>query len=135
MNRINPLHIVILLVVVLIFFIYKLNSAKYEFAQTKEQYHETLELATKLNALNEVYFDKNKVKKSIDRILKQSSLKSANISQKTTDSSIVLSSDGINKTALNSLMGNFLNGSYNIVSFHIKSINSNSASFKMEIKW
>lgn len=135
MNRINPLHIVVLLVVVLIFFIYKLNLAKDEFAQTKEQYHETLELTTKLSGLNEVYFDKNKIKKSIDRIVKQSSLRSANISQKTTNSSIVLTSDSIDKTALNSLMGNFLNGSYNIASFHIKSINSNSASFKMEIKW
>lgn len=135
MNRINPLYAVMLLVIVLIFFIYKLNLAKNEFAQTKEQYRETLELTTKLSGLNEVYFDKNKIKKSIDRIVKQSSLRSANISQKTTNSSIVLTSDSINKTALNSLMGNFLNGSYNIASFHIKSINSNSASFKMEIKW
>jgi hypothetical protein len=135
MNRINPLHVIVLLVVMLMFFIHKLNSAKNEFAQIKEQHRETLRFTTKLSALNEIYFDKNKIKKSIDSILKQSSLKSANISQKTTNLSIVLTSESINKTALNSLMGNFLNGSYNIDSFHIKSIDSNSASFKMEIKW
>lgn len=135
MNRINPLHTIVLLSVVLIFFIYKLNLAKDELSQVKEQYRETLLLTTKLSGLNDAYFNENQIKRSIEKILQQPSIKSAGISQKTTDSSIVLSSGSVSKTVINSLMGNFLNGSYNIVSFQINSINSNSASFELEIRW
>lgn len=135
MNRINPLHVAILIVIVLLFFMFKLSGAKDDLAQTKELYKETLELSTELNSLNKAYQDKNRVRKSVNRLLKQSSVASANLIQNVGKSSIVLSSKSINKNALNSLMGKILNGSYNVYSFKIKNIDNKNASFKMEIKW
>ena len=135
MNNLNPLHIVALLVVILIFFTMKLSGAKDDLTQNKELYKETLQLATELKGLKKIYPDKNGVKKSINRILKQSSLKSANIKQKVANSSMVLSSESMSKTALNSLMGKLLNGSYNISSLKIKKLSEKNASLSMEIKW
>lgn len=135
MNRVNPIHIAILLVVVLGFFVMKLSSAKEELSQTKELYQETQQLSTQLKGLSEVYSDKNGVKKSLNKTLKHLSLKSSNIKKKVTFSSMIISSESMSKTALNLLMGKLLNGSYYIYSFKIKKLSDNRASFKMEIKW
>ncbi len=135
MNRINPIHIAVLLIVVLGFFVIKLGSAKEELWQAKKLYQETQQLSTQLKALREVYSNKNEVKKSLNKILKHKTLSSCNIKKKTTNSTVLISSDSMNKTALNLLMGKLLNGSYNIYSFKIKRLSSDKASFKMEIKW
>lgn len=135
MNRVNPIHIAILLIVVLGFFMMKLGSAKDELSQTKELYQETLKLSVQLKGLSEVYSDKDGVKKSLDKVLKSPSLKSSDIKKKVTKSSMVLSCESIDKKALNLLMGKLLNGSYNIYSFKIKRLSEKKASFKMEIKW
>ncbi len=135
MNRINPIHIAILLIVVLGFFVMKLGSAKEELSQTKALYQETLQLSTQLKGLREVYSDKNGVKKSLAKILRHKSLSSYSIKKKTTNSGILISSDSINKIGLNLLVGKLLNGSYHIYSFKIKRLSDDKASFKMEIKW
>jgi len=105
MNRINPIHIAILLIVVLGFFVMKLGSAKEELSQTKALYQETLQLSTQLKGLREVYSDKNGVKKSLAKILRHKSLSSYSIKKKTTNSGILISSDSINKIGLNLLVG------------------------------
>ncbi len=135
MNRINPIHIAILLIVVLGFFVMKLSSAKDELSQTKELYQETLQLSTGLKGLKQTYSDKNGAKKSLNKILKHVSLKSADIKKKVTKSSMIISSESLSKNNLNLLMGKLLNGPYNINSVKIKKLSSNKASFKMEIKW
>jgi len=135
MNRVNPIHIAILLIVVLGFFVMKLGSAKEELSQTKTLYQETLQLSTQLKGLSDVYSDKNGVKKSLGKILKHKSLRSCDIKKKTTNSSMLISSESINKPALNLLVGKLLNGSYHISSFKIKRLSDDKASFKMEIKW
>jgi len=135
MSRINPLHIIGLLVVVLLFFMMKLGGAKDELEHAKESYKETLKIATQLNGLKGVYADNKRVKKSLNRLLRQPSLTQANIQKKFTATGVILSSDGMGKKALNSLMGKLLNGSYNIYSFKIKRLTKDSASLKMEIKW
>lgn len=135
MNRINPIHIAILLIVVLGFFVMNLGSAKEELSQTKALYQETLQLSTQLKGLSEVYSDKNGVKKSLEKVLRHKSLGTYDIKKKTTNSSMLISSESINKTALNLLVGKLLNGSYHIHSFKIKRLSADKASFKMEIKW
>ena len=135
MNRLNPIHIAILLIVVLGFFMMKLSSAKEELSQTKELYQETLQLSTQLKGLSDTYSNKNAAKKSLEKILRHSSLKSAEIKKKVTSSSMRLSSESMSKKELNLLMGKLLNGSYNINSLKIKKMSENSASFKVEIKW
>lgn len=135
MNRINPIHIAVLLIVLLVFFAIKLNSVKSELLEAKEQYSETLELSTKLKGLNDTYSSKADVVKSLNRILKQSSFKLANIKKKIGKTSIVISSENMSKQALNSLMSKLLNGIYNISSLKIKKLSTKKASIKVEIKW
>ena len=135
MNRVNPLHIGVLLCVVFIFVVFNLSKAKSELDEVKNSYRDTMKVATKLQALNEIYSDKQSVEKSLNRLLKQSSIKSAKIQKKIGTSSIVLVSKSINKTALTSLMAKVLNGSYNIVSLKIKRLSNKNASLEIEIKW
>lgn len=135
MNRINPLHIAGLLIVLLIFFMIKLSGAKDELTDTKELYQETLSLSTQLRGLNEIYSNKSKTEKSLKMLLKNSSLISSNIKQKVSTSGMVLSSESMDKTALNFLMGKLLNGSYKIFSLKIKRLSEKNASLEMEIKW
>jgi len=135
MNRINPIHIAILLIAVLGFFMLKLNGANDELTKTKRLYQETQQLSIQLKGLSNTYSDKNRVKKSLAKILKHNSLRSYDIKKKITNSTLLISAESINKTALNLLMGKLLNGSYNINSFKIKRLSDDKASFKMEIKW
>lgn len=135
MKTINPLHIIGLLFVVLVFFIVKLNEANSELFEAKKAYEETRSLSISLKKLKNVYLDKKSVKKSITTLLRQGSLKSAKITQTITPSSIKLSSQSMDKIALNSLMSKILNGSYNVYVFKIKRLSETRASFSMEIKW
>jgi len=135
MNRINPIHILIFLFVLFLFFMLGLKNVKTELTEAKVAYRETLELALQLKGLNEIYSDKQSVIQSIDRILKQSSLQSSHIEKKITSSSIVLHSQSLGKIALNSLMGKFLNGAYNISELKIQKLSDEKASLTMEIKW
>lgn len=134
-NRINPLHIAGLLMVVLLFFVIKLSSAKEELIDTKELYQETLSLSTQLKGLSEVYSNKSEIRKSLKIVLKNPVLTSSSIEQKSSTSSMILSSESMNHTALNFLMGKLLNGSYNIVSLKIKRLSEKNASLEVEIKW
>lgn len=135
MKSINPLHIIILLFVTLVFFKLELNKAEGELTQTKETYQKTLALTTSLKNLNDIYKDKKGVKRSIDIVLKQNSLKKANIKKSLGKSSITISSQSMDRTALNSLMSKVLNGSYNISSLKVKKLSSSKVSLNMEIKW
>ncbi len=135
MNRINPIHIGILLVVILVFLAVRLGTLKTELAEAKSEYKKTEQMASKLVGLKKAYGEKNGVKKSIKKVLSLPQLRSAKIEQKVKKSSIVISSVKMDKNALNSLMGKLLNGAYNISSFKVKKLSQNSASFEMEIKW
>lgn len=135
MNRINPLHVAALLIMLLLFFMFKLSGAKEELSQTKALYQETLSVSTELKALNESYSDKERIRKSINLLLSHTSLKSANITQKVQSSNMFLSSASLDSTALNFLLGKVLNGAYNISSLKIKRLSEKSASLEMEIKW
>jgi CRISPR/Cas system-associated protein Csx1 len=135
MNRVNPAHIAILLLAFMAFFTFKLSGAKAELANEQALYQETLDVSTQLKGLILAYGDKDSVKKSIKRVLDQSSLKSANIEEKTSASGVVLSAPSLDKIALDSLLSKILNGSYNVASLEIKRINDERASLEMEIKW
>mgnify|MGYP006863444314 FL=1 len=135
MNRMNPLHIIILLFALVVFFMFKLNSVKGELKSEGLSYKETLSLASDLTGLRDVYGDKNSVKQSLERVLSQSSLKQAEIQKKITSSGIILSSESMDKVELNSFMSKIFNGSYNITALKIKRLSDKTASFQMEIKW
>lgn len=135
MSRINPIHIAILLIVVLLFMMVQLNSVQKELVDAKLSYKQTKLLADKIKGLKSSYFDKTKVQKSLNRVLRQSMLRSANITKKVTNSSMLLSSENMNVRSLNFLMSKVLNGTYDISELTIKRLSDEKASFTMEIKW
>lgn len=135
MNRINPIHIGILLIVILVFISMKLHSVQAEYNLEKDSYKKTLLLADELKGLKDVYSNKIQIKKSIQKILRHSSLRSANISQDMKKNRIKISSKSIDIKALNFLMGKLLNGTYQIDSLKIKRLSDIKASLDLEIKW
>ena len=135
MSRINPIYTAVLLMLVLILVSFSLSSAKSELKEVKDNYKTTLKLSEDLNALKETYADKIKVKKSLQKILNQSSLRSSKIIQNLKKSSVTINSEGMDINALNLLMGKLLNNSYNIKSLSIYRLSDTHVSLKMEIKW
>ncbi|WP_457744495.1 hypothetical protein [Sulfurimonas sp.] len=113
----------------------KLHDAKVELAQNQESYQKTLLLANQIKGLKHSYFNKIKIQKSLGRVLRQSTLRSANITKKITNSGILLTSESMNISALNLLMSKILNGTYNISNLKIKRLSNENASLRLEIKW
>ena len=135
MNRINPLYIALLLVGILLFLVVQLNGVKSDLNEVKEEYKTTKNMVSELRSLKNTYGNKEKVKKSLKRILNLSSLRSADIKQSSRKSGISFSSSSMDKKALDALMGKILNGAYNIEKFKVKKISDEKVSFEMEIKW
>ncbi len=135
MNRINPLYLALLLVVVLLMLVFKVSNAKDELLEVKREYKSTLALVDELTALKKVYTDKNKVQKELKRVLNNSMMKNAQVQQHTTKRAMSLSSKSMDIKALNYLMGKILNSSYNITSLTIKKLSDEKVSLQMEITW
>jgi len=135
MSRINPFYLVATLLVVLLFSFVKLSSIKEELAEVKSEYKGVNALSSELVGLKKVYATSKNSQKSLQRVLRNSALKDANIKQKNSKSSIKISSESIEKRALNRLLGKILNATYNITSFKIRKLSETHASFEMEIKW
>ncbi len=135
MNRVNPLQIALLLVVVITFLLFKLSSLKEELLEANESYKTSEKLAIDLNSLKSVYASPKKTQKAINRILAQRSLRGANLEIKREKKSIKITTKSIDTAALNSLMGKILNGSYNITLLKIKRLSETKASLVLEIKW
>lgn len=135
MNRINPLHIGLLLVAILIFLVINLFSIKHELEVAKESYTQTEALSTRLSGLKEIYEDKEKIALSLKRILEHASLKSAKIEQELKTTQMIIHSQDIDITALNALMSQLLNGAYTISALKITKLNETHASIFIEITW
>jgi len=134
-NKINPLHIGLLLIVLLVFMIFQLSKVKTELGQEKDTYNQTRTLALDLYGLKKVYTNKQQIQKSINRILRLSALRSAKIEKKLTRSGVILSSLSMDKYAVNAFMSKILNGSYMIYSMKIKKLDANKVALKVEIRW
>lgn len=135
MKRINPLHVGVILILLLVFFTLKLSTLQESLKNEKKAYQTTVKIATKLQGLKAVYADKYGIKKSLNRVLYQRVLKSANIEKKLNAKGVVLSAKSITLRELNFFMGKILNGSYRITLLKIKRISKDRASLKLEIQW
>ena len=135
MSRVNPFYLVAGLLVILLFSFVKLSSLKEELSEVKGEYKSVSALSSELVGLKKVYSSSKKSKKALQRLLRNNSLKNANIKQKNSKSSVKLSSESMQKRALNTLLGKILNATYNITSFKIRKLSETHVSFEMEIKW
>jgi len=135
MNRINPIYILILLSVLLLMLIYKLDSTKEQLKDTQIAFASTEKLAIKLSSLKEVYANKQNIKKSLQKILKHSSLKSLSLQTKFKNSSLTIKANNIDKNSLNLLISKLVNNAFVISKMKVRKVSGNSAELSMEIKW
>lgn len=135
MSRVNPLYIVAALVVVFVFALMQLQATNEHLNEVKSEYSEVKSLASELVGLKRTYGDAKKSKKSIQRILRASAVKKADISSKFSKNGVKITAESLDKKALNYLMGKILNGAYNITNLKIERLSDTKASINMEIKW
>jgi len=135
MNQVNPLHVGGLLLMLLVYAVFHLSGLKSELVEVESAYKESEKLAVDLSSLKNVYANKIKTKSSIDRILAQTILSSAQLSVKKAKDSITITSISIDTKALNFFMSKILNGSYNISRIKVKRLSDTKASLDLEIKW
>ena len=135
MNRINPLYIGALLLVLLIMSIYLLNSAKNTLVEVKEDFKQTQKIADELSGLKKAYGDKKSAKKELRRLLAQSTLRDADIKADYKNSGVKISSKSMDKKALDFLMGKLLNSAYDIRKMDIKRLSEQKADLELEIRW
>jgi len=131
MNRINPIYISILLVMILVFTAFKLSSSKDELKEAKTSYAQVQKVSSSLVGLKKVYGDKNKIRASLTKILKTL----PKLKYKMKNSSVKITAKSLDLASLNKIMSKFLNNSYNINSFNIKRLSDEKVSLNMEIKW
>ena len=135
MNQLNPLHIGALLLVVLLFSFFKLSEVKKELHSAKEQYAQTQKVALELSALKDAYANTTQTRKAINRIVSQSTLRSAHLEIKRSKKAIKIGAKSIDLQALNFLMGKILNANFNIKQLEIQRVDDLHARLKLEIQW
>ncbi len=135
MNRINPLYVGLLLLVVLALSVFELNSSKSELYEAEASYDKTAKLAVELSELKKLYASQKNMQMKLKRILAQNVLRNAGIVASYKKSRAKISAETLDKTTLDFLMAKILNSPFNIDSFEIRKLSENKASFKMEIKW
>jgi len=135
LNRLNPLHLIILLLVIIVFLFFQLSSVKNELQEEKVAYHKSELIAKELLSYKKLYGDKKRIERSLKKILSQRSLKKANLQIEKKRDGMKISAKAIDLYALNSLMTKLFNGAYLIKSIEIKAIDDKTAKLKLEITW
>lgn len=135
MNQINPIYLGLLLIVFLSLSAFKLNEQRDELIQVRQNYKTTQKLSSELKDLKNLYSNKKKIKRELQRILNNPILRAAQLVKKFSNSGVKLNSKSMDLNALNKLVGKVLNASYNISSLKIKRLSDTKASLSMEIKW
>ena len=135
MNQINPLQIGGLLLVVILFLFFKLSGVQSEIVEADQSFKKSEKLALDVSALKNVYADKKRTQERLEKIFSNRKLHTANLKIKKQKKLVKVSSESIDSSALNYLMGKVLNDSYNITTLKIKQLSKEKASLEMEIKW
>lgn len=135
MNRINPLHIIALLIVLTLFIYIELGKIKSELIEEKKSYITSESIAKELRSYKQFYGDKNHVQRALQKILSQHSLQKAKLKTSYTKQGVKIESNAIDLYSLNSFVSKIFNGAYKIQSLQIKAIDNKNAKLKMEIVW
>jgi len=135
MKQINPLHLIALFCVVILFLFFKNTTLKEELAREKAAFKESKILALKLHKYKQMYADKRHQQKALERILSQPSLKSSKIKVLRSVNTWKISATSIKADRLTSLMSKLLNGTYTIKGLKIERMDASHAKLYVEIGW
>lgn len=135
MSRVNPLHILLLSFVFLIFSFVQFHTVSQKIEDMQSELKKKRLVATELVALQKVYGNKVKVKRSLEKILRHSLIRKAKIEKDYSKNGVVLKADSVDLRVLNAFMGKILNNSFHITKLKIKKLSEKRATFEVGIKW
>jgi len=131
--KINPLYVGLLLVMALVFAIYRLNESKAELHDSKIGLAKIETMANEIDALKRAWDAPKATITALNRLLKSTALKSANIQKIKKRGKIVLKSKKANLKATNYFFVKLFNGAYTLEKFEVKRLDEESVSFSVEI--
>lgn len=112
MKNINPLFLTISCIMILFIAIFSQDSAKNNLELQKKEFEEFKLLAVKYKTQKQSWSDKKVITNTIQKILKSSGIKNANIIQK--DKLIIVQMVSLNITQIQKFINNLLNEKINI---------------------
>jgi len=132
MNKINPLHIIALLVVIVLFVFMQIRSAKEELSADSIALKNGKEIALQTTAYRNMYINKGNLKNTLKRIVQQNP---GHLTLKQNAHTIDISSKELSLSELDSLMSRILNGAFKITKLQISKVDKKRASLQLEITW
>jgi len=133
-QEINPIYIILLLIVVLIFVLFKLMYAKAELHEEQNNFHKTKEMVHHIVELQQNWDSPKRTKNALTRILKSSLLRNSGIIRKDKRGAVELHCSSINAKSASYLISRLLNEPFTLNTMTIKRLNKEEASFSVEIK-
>ncbi len=130
MRSINPLYLLALLTVLVLFVGYESMRSKEELRMSIAEYERTKELTHKLLALKKAY-DGSKSKKLAGMLKKEKRFKAVKLQQSA--SALQMRAKRVSVAVLNALLAKVLNDNYRITRFELKRLGSKYVSFTLEI--
>lgn len=132
MNRLNPLYILLLCVMLALFSAYSASKKEQEFEELQSEYRFKEDLALKLAALKKAYSPKRK--REIERVLHSSVVRKSGIKYENKRDRLHISGKNVDIQAANMLTSKLLNGTYNIKKLSINKAKE-GVDLEMEIVW
>ena len=134
MKNINPLYIILLLVVILIVVLFNLMQVKNTLHEAQNSFDRTKTMVHNIVDLQQSWDNSKRTKDMIRRILRSSSLRKAQITQKSKRGLIEIYAGSIDSSSASYLISRLLNEPFTISSMKIRRLSKERASIYVEIK-
>ena len=131
--KFNPLYILGLLLVVLIFAVYKTQNKEEQIRQANLQLQTLTSKAKELEALKQSWEDRGEALKKIRAALSHPVLRDVTINEQQKKSAYVLEFPNLNKQELNHVSSKLLNETLVIKRFELERLDDANATLAMEI--
>ncbi len=132
--KINPLYVGLLLLMALLFVMFRLNESKETLHESKIVLEKVEAMADEIDALKRAWDAPKATVTAINRLLKAPQLKSANIQKVKKRGLLILSSKKANLKATNYFFVKLFNGAYILQKFEVIRLDDETVSFSVEIK-
>jgi hypothetical protein len=112
MNKINPVFLLFATIVIFLISIFQLNTIKNEFIKEQNNFNEYKLIALQYHSKNNIYSNTKSIINRLNRILKITNIKNANIKQ--TSKGITLNIQNTDTKHIDKVVNKLLNEEFNI---------------------
>lgn len=135
MNRVNPLHVTVLLLIIIVFLFTKILNIQSDIAKERQAFVKNQHIAKKLYAYKKLYVNNQQSRESLKKFFSQKSLKQTKLKLLYHDNTLGIITKSISLDSLNALISKILNTGYRIKLIEIEQIDETHAKVHMEIIW